>query len=215
MRDTGVGIPAEMLAAVFDLFTQVDRSLDRSQGGLGIGLTLVRRLVEMHGGTVEATATGRGRGASSWSGCRCWARRRRRRRPRRPGGPRRAGCLRVLVVDDNVDAADSLAALLRLAGHEIRVAHDGPGALEAAAAFRPEVVVLDIGLPGLAATRWPGGCGRTRTCRGVPGGGDRLRPGGGPGAGAAAGFDHHLVKPVAFAELLKLLTPPVAAPAGR
>jgi CheY-like chemotaxis protein len=201
---------------VFELFTQVDRSLDRSQGGLGIGLTLVKRLVTKHGGTVEAYSDGPGRGSEFVVRLPVLGEVPPAAAAPPAGRPAAGGCLRVLLVDDNTDGADSLAALVRLAGHEARVAHDGPGALEAAAAFRPQVVVLDIGLPGLtgyevarrlradpdlagAALVAVTGYGRDE---------DRERA-------RAAGFDHHLVKPVAFAELLGLLTPKITAPAGR
>jgi signal transduction histidine kinase len=149
VTDTGMGIPADMLPKVFDLFTQVGKHLDRAQGGLGIGLSLVRKLVEMHGGEVTAESAGPGRGSTFTV--------------RVPLGPAPAGAAgaggppspshsrrrRVLVVDDNVDAAESLAMLLGLLGHETAVAHTGPDALRQAPAFRPDVVVLDIGLPGM------------------------------------------------------------------
>jgi signal transduction histidine kinase/DNA-binding response OmpR family regulator len=150
VRDSGVGIPPDMLASVFELFTQVDRSLDRAQGGLGIGLTLVRRLVEMHGGRVEARSDGPGQGSEflvrlpalttakppeySSKGVAIPA-----------IGLRR----RVLVVDDNTDGAESLALLLQLAGHEVRIAHNGPQALDSVESFAPQLVLLDIGLPGM------------------------------------------------------------------
>jgi PAS domain S-box-containing protein len=148
VRDTGVGIPPDMLGKVFDLFTQVDRSLARSEGGLGIGLTLVKNLVELHGGTVGAYSEGPGKGSefvvrlpvlptpqAPDAG------------PAEPAPGRAPPPRRVLVVDDNADAADSLAMLLRVDCHEVRTAHDGPTALETAEWFRPEVVFLDIGLP--------------------------------------------------------------------
>jgi PAS domain S-box-containing protein len=151
VRDTGIGIPADLLGRVFDLFVQGDRSLARTQGGLGIGLTLVRKLVELHGGTVEARSAGPGRGSEFIV-----------RLPTLPAGePAPAGAaladgaagreagLRVLVVDDNVDAAESLALMLRLWGDEVLTVHDGPAALLAAAAQRPDVVLLDIGMPGM------------------------------------------------------------------
>jgi CheY-like chemotaxis protein len=206
VRDTGVGIPPEVLPRVFDLFTQADRSLDRSQGGLGIGLTLVRRLVELHGGRVEAYSGGPGQGsefvvrlpapaaapgpapASSSDGT--------------PGGETR----RVLIVDDNTDAADSLAAVLRLRGHEVQTVNDGPASLDAAAAFRPEVVLLDIGLPGLngyevARRLRQDDATRQAKLIAVTGYGqdeDRARS-------SEAGFDRHLVKPVEPGEILRLL----------
>ena len=153
---------AEMLSRVFDLFTQVDHSLDHSQGGLGLGLTLVRSLVEMHGGTVQALSEGPNRGSefivrlpilpaatataiaeprtgrSSGSPSIC-------AQEDRACAPSR----RVLVVDDNVSSAQSLAMVLKLEGYDVQVAHDGAVVLEAARTFRPEVVLLDIGLPGM------------------------------------------------------------------
>jgi PAS domain S-box-containing protein len=147
VRDTGIGITPELLPRIFDLFTQAARSLARSQGGLGIGLTLVHRLVEMHGGTVEAySALGQGSefvvrlpmAVSPTSQPPSPA-----EEIAEPTGP----SLRVLVVDDNVDAAQSLAMLLKDSGHQVRMAHTGPTALEAALDYRPNVVLLDIGLP--------------------------------------------------------------------
>src|SRR5262249_34073123 len=151
VRDTGIGIAAEMLPRIFDLFVQAERRLDRAQGGIGIGLTLVKKLVELHGGGGEATSPGLGPGsevtvrlpalAETRSGTPA---------PAAPEGgaapvPRR----RILVVDDNQDAADSLALLLRLAGQDARAAYDGPSALAQAREFEPEVVFLDIGMPGM------------------------------------------------------------------
>jgi signal transduction histidine kinase/DNA-binding response OmpR family regulator len=199
VRDSGIGIPPEMLANIFDLFTQVDRSLDRSQGGLGIGLTLVRRLVELHGGTVRATSAGLQQGSEFTV-----------RLPAVAGVPgleasrngagttaRHGRCLRMLVVDDNADAADSLAICLRLTGHEIRVAYDGATALNLATEFVPEVVLLDIGLPEMDGyeiarrIRADERLGRPVLIA-VTGYGqetDRART-------REAGFDYHLVKPV-------------------
>ncbi|HEY7426719.1 MAG TPA: ATP-binding protein, partial [Gemmataceae bacterium] len=156
VRDTGVGIPAEMLPKVFDLFTQVDRAIDRSLGGLGIGLTLVRRLTELHGGTVEAFSRGPGQGSEFVV-----------RLPRAPDekpahpivGQGEKNALadaspatrrRLLVVDDNKDSANSLAMLLRLLGNDVDTAHDGEQALQAVADYRPDAVLLDIGLPGMS-----------------------------------------------------------------
>ncbi len=146
--DTGVGIPKEMLPRVFELFTQVNPEIDRTKGGLGIGLTVVRRLTEKHGGTVSATSDGLGKGTeftvrlprSTDSAGRDL---RTARVTRPPRG------LRVLVVEDNVDAASAVSQLLAQAGCDTKVAHDGPAALEAADACRPQVALLDIGLPGL------------------------------------------------------------------
>jgi PAS domain S-box-containing protein len=149
VRDNGIGIPREMLPRVFELFAQVDRSMERSEGGLGIGLTLVQRLVEMHGGAVEARSDGPGTGSEfivrlpvaahiAAAGPAAGA--------GQGGAP---APRRILIVDDNRDAADSLGMLLRLMGNEIHTAHDGLQAVEAAASFRPEVVLLDIGLPKL------------------------------------------------------------------
>jgi signal transduction histidine kinase len=202
VRDNGVGIPADMLFAVFDLFTQVDRSLDRSQGGLGIGLTLVKRLVELHGGRVQAFSPGPNQGSEFVVRLPALA-----LAPARlatvngasaaKGGPGRPAARRVLVVDDNADAACSLALLLRLSGHEVKVCHDGPAALEAAASYRPEVVLLDIGLPGMD------GYAVARRLRALPGPGPALLAAlTGYGQeddirrSREAGFDQHLVKPV-------------------
>ena len=146
-----MGIAPEMLPRIFDLFTQEGRSLSRSQGGLGIGLTLVKNLVEMHGGSVTARSEGLGRGSEFVVRLPAPA-------VTAPAGPQEdrgasgAGCSRrrILVVDDNVDAAHALARLLtRLYGQEVRVANDGPEALRIAEEFRPEVILLDIGLPGM------------------------------------------------------------------
>jgi signal transduction histidine kinase len=207
VRDNGVGIPGEMLSTVFNLFTQADRSLDRSQGGLGIGLTLVKRLVEMHGGSVEARSAGTGQGSEFVV-----------RLPALAGGEVRAGAAAggnapelsgapcgVLLVDDNVDAAESLAILLRLGGCAVRVAHDGPSALAAARACPPEFVVLDIGLPGMD------GYEVARRLRAEPATRDAVLvalTGYGRDEDQTrsreAGFDHHFIKPVDFAELQKV-----------
>jgi CheY-like chemotaxis protein len=195
VQDNGIGISPEMLPRVFDVFSQAERSLDRSQGGLGLGLTLVQRLTEMHGGAVEAHSEGLGRGSEF-----------RVRLPQAhvPGGAARAmpdsraaiPLRRILVVDDNADAVNSLAQLLRLEGHEVRTAYDGPGAVETAKAFRPHVAILDIGLPGL------NGHEVARQLRQA--GLEELVLIAVTGYGQAqdrrhtleAGFDHHLVKPI-------------------
>ncbi|WP_292456034.1 ATP-binding protein [Methylibium sp.] len=149
VRDTGIGIAADMLPRVFDLFTQIDRDRGRSQGGLGIGLSLVKSLVGMHGGSVEAASAGPGHGAEFTV-----------RLPLAPAGLQAEAAnadsaaatpsaQRVLVVDDNVDAADSLGVLLEFMGASVKVVHDGPAALAAVQTHRPGVVLLDIGMPGM------------------------------------------------------------------
>ena len=151
VRDTGIGIAPDLLPRVFDLFTQAERSLDRSQGGLGIGLTLVRRLVELHDGSVSVSSPGVGRGSEFT------VRLPASPAPVDPNGehpgpgtvPAETTPKRVLVVDDNEDGARLLARLLRASGHHAELAHDGPTALDAAIATPPDVVFLDIGLPGM------------------------------------------------------------------
>jgi len=206
--DNGVGIPAEMLPKIFDLFTQVDGSLSRSNGGLGIGLALVRTLVEMHGGRVTATSGGLGKGSEFavklpvLEG----AAGREMTTSLKPG-ERSGQPLRVLVVEDNIDAGDSLSMLLRLYGHEVLVARTGPSALEIAESFHPALVLLDIGLPGMdgyeVARRLRANPATTRTTLCAltgytPYEGDRFRP-------QQSGFDHHFVKPVSLDSLLGLL----------
>ncbi|MGH7130113.1 MAG: hybrid sensor histidine kinase/response regulator, partial [Planctomycetaceae bacterium] len=150
VRDDGIGMAPDLLPHVFDLFTQADKSLDRTEGGLGIGLALVKSLVEMHRGTVEAHSDGIGRGsefvvrlplASETAA--------ERETAPSPSKAAATGSLRILVVDDNVDGARMSAMLLRSWGHEVRVAHDGPNALQRAAGFRPQLILLDIGLPDM------------------------------------------------------------------
>jgi two-component system CheB/CheR fusion protein len=211
VRDTGAGIPSELLPRVFDLFVQGERSLDRSHGGLGIGLTLVRSLVERHGGTVSAASEGPGRG-SEFAVLLPLAGPAAEAGPTAPetadGAPRSS---RILLVEDNRDAAAALAELLGIWGHEVRVAYDGQGALEAAQALPPEMVLLDIGLPGMD------GYEVARLLRGLPGlarativaltgygqESDRKRS-------ERAGIDHHLVPPV-DKELLRRLAGEVRA----
>ncbi len=212
VKDTGIGMPAEMLPRVFDMFTQVEPSLDRSQGGLGIGLTLVQRLVQLHGGAVEAHSDGLGMG-SEFVVRLPIARARDGEKAAAPAGARdgekpvalRAG-YRILVVDDNQDAADSLAVLLRMSGNEVHTARDGLEAVGAAAAFEPDVVLLDIGLPKL------NGYEAARRIREERGDGIVLIALTGWGQeehrrrSKEAGFDHHLTKPVEFEALQQLLS---------
>jgi len=207
VSDNGMGIAPHMLPRVFDLFAQADHTLDRSEGGLGIGLTLVKCLVKLHGGSVEAISAGLGKGSEFVV---------RLPVPRAvtghsvngtpPAAKAAAPGRRILVVDDNGDAVDSLALLLSLQGHEVRTARDGPAALEVAAVFRPEVVLLDIGLPQMdgyeVANRLRGQVGLKKVLLvAVTGYGqeeDRRRT-------AEAGFDAHLVKPADPAVLIRLL----------
>jgi two-component system, chemotaxis family, CheB/CheR fusion protein len=193
VRDTGIGMDSEFVPHLFELFTQAPRSLDRTGGGLGLGLPLVERVVELHGGTVQASSPGRGRGSefvvtlprmSERRGARDGA-------DGRIGGPR----CRILVVDDEEDSAAMLATILSIEGHESRAVYDGPSALEVARTFRPEVVLLDLGLPDMD------GYEIARRLReehdhdqllivaltGYQKDQERLE---------SAGFDHHLLKPL-------------------
>ncbi|HKD36162.1 MAG TPA: response regulator, partial [Pirellulales bacterium] len=205
IKDTGLGIPQPMLHRVFELFMQVDPSLDRAQGGLGIGLTVVRRLAELHGGSVSATSEGPGRGSEFTV-----------RLPlveapaeiaaseRKPGHPIKP--LRVLVVDDNHDTAKSLAMLLGTNGHSVEVAHDGYGAIDKAHEFQPDVILLDLGLPGIDGykvaqrLRADDQFKNTRliALSGYGQAQDRQRS-------AEVGFDQHLVKPIDFASLSRAI----------
>jgi signal transduction histidine kinase len=207
IRDSGIGIPAEMLGRVFDLFVQLNRTIDRSQGGLGIGLTLVRRLVELHGGTVEAHSEGLGKGSEFVVRLPILKELPPALQVNGIGAARGVSTgRRVLVVDDNIDAAQTLALLLRVSGHVVRMAHDGPSGLAAAQEWLPEFVLLDIGLPGIdgyeVARRLRGEAESSKiTLIAVSGYGqdeDRRRS-------AEAGFDEHLVKPVEPTALQRLL----------
>jgi PAS domain S-box-containing protein len=206
VRDNGIGISGDMLPRIFEMFTQVDRSLERSQGGLGIGLTLVRRLVDLHDGTIEARSDGPDQGSEFV--VRLPLIQPLLESPSKEDGSRIAALSgsRILVVDDNRDSADSLGMLLRLKGNEIRTANDGLEAVEVAETFLPELVLLDIGLPKLngydVARRireqpW----GRDVTLVALTGWGqdeDRRRS-------QEAGFNFHMVKPVEFSALERLL----------
>lgn len=206
VRDNGVGIQAEMLPRIFDMFTQAERSPDRRQGGLGIGLTLVRSLVHMHSGAVEARSEGPGRGAEFL--VRLPLAEERRRFPRRSDqsfATLTPEC-RVLVVDDNRDAAESLGTLLEMIGAEVRVEYDGPRALAALDKYKPTVALLDLGMPGMdgfevARRIQEHPAGHDVTLIAMTGWGqeeDRRRT-------SRAGFDHHLVKPADITELQQLL----------
>jgi PAS domain S-box-containing protein len=208
VSDDGIGIAPELLPRIFDLFMQGDGGLARTEGGLGVGLTLARRIAEMHGGSIQAQSGGIGHGATFIV----------RlplldpapvpvpEHPSAPGGAARTRARNVLVVDDNRDAADSVAALLGLRGHRVHIAYEGPGALALAAEHAPEVVLLDIGLPGmdgyeiaqrlraLAQTRHA----RIVALTGYGQDEDRRRS-------AEASFDAHLVKPVDYATLYALI----------
>lgn len=209
VADNGIGLPPPMLESVFGMFTQMDRRLEKSSGGLGIGLSLAKRLVEMHGGTIEAFSEGEGRG-SEFSV----------RLPIattavRDSDPKTASSTtaelahphRVLIVDDNVDAADLLTQVLEMSGHEVLTAYDGEVGIKAARDFLPSVVLCDIGMPTMngyevarriRAEPW----GMNTVLVALTGFGqeeDRRRT-------ADAGFDHHLIKPIESATLIKLMT---------
>ena len=206
VRDTGMGIPSDVLPRIFELFIQGNRSLDRALGGLGIGLTLSRKLVEMHGGTIAAASEGPGRGSEFIVTLPAAPEAPAPRAAAGPAAQVRQLSLRVLVVDDSQDAADMLATLLVMAGHEVRTAYSGPAALEAAAAFRPDAVVLDIGLPGLDGYQVAERLRRDPALKdalliAASGYGqeeDKRRS-------REAGFDHHLVKPVDLRKLQEIL----------
>jgi CheY-like chemotaxis protein len=149
VTDTGVGIPPELLPKVFDMFTQLDHSLDRARGGLGIGLALARRLIEMHGGTIEACSEGTGRGSAFTIRLPVVAQgpieEKGRDRARHAQG--RAAPRRILIAEDDQDAAEMLRMMLAYTGHEVRVAADGIQAAALAEEFRPHVALIDIGMP--------------------------------------------------------------------
>lgn len=210
VRDDGAGIAPDVLPRVFDMFVQEGRLQKQAPGGLGIGLALVRQIVKLHGGTIEAHSAGPGTGAEFVV-----------RLPLAAPGtsaapepvPAGSPCRRVLVVDDNEGVAKSFSWVLSAEGHEVAVAHDGPSAVEQVRAFRPDVVVLDLGLPGAS------GCEVARAVRALPEGqgltlvavtgwggeADRLQT-------RAAGFDYHLTKPVDYRALTEILA--AVAPRG-
>ena len=207
VTDTGIGIPADKLPTLFEMFSQVEGALSRSQGGLGIGLCLVKRLVEMHGGSIEAKSGGLGQGSEFVVRLPIVVERTYPRPASHDGDKAKSTSdLRILVVDDNRDAAESLAMLLKFMGNNVHTAHDGEEAVAAAGKFRPDVVLCDIGLPklnGYQACRqmkeqaWD----KKMILIAVTGWGnddDRRRS-------EEAGFDHHMVKPVDPQALMKLL----------
>jgi two-component system CheB/CheR fusion protein len=207
VRDTGIGIPKDVLPKVFDMFMQVDRATNRSQGGLGIGLTLVRSLVELHSGSVSAQSDGPGTGSEFVVRLPLAKAEAKSQRPHEPLAPARAlPFRRILVVDDNVDSAATLGMLLKFLGADVQTANDGRAALDAIGKYKPDVVLLDIGMPGMdgfevakqirthnefdnitliALTGWGQEDDRRRT--------------------REAGFDHHLVKPADISALQALL----------
>lgn len=210
VRDTGIGMSPDLLARAFDLFAQGDRSIARSEGGLGIGLTLVQKLAELHGGSVTASSDGVGKGSEftvrlpAWDGAPSQKPRAEDALPRlaRPNS-------RVLVVDDNADTVRGLAKLLTLLGHDVKTAHDGQTAIELANAHKPEIVLLDIGLPGVNGYEVAKRLRVEASCKealiiAVSGYGqeeDRRRS-------REAGFDHHLVKPLDYDVLMSLFAIP-------
>lgn len=221
VRDDGIGVPPAMLPRLFDIFTQVDQSLERSQGGLGIGLSLVKALVELHGGRVEAKSEGLGRGAEFVVVLRlAEGVPSPQRAPIQPPEPPSIATpqrprLRILIVDDNHDGADTLARVLAIMGNETRAAYDGAEALDVADSFRPDVVLLDLGLPLLNGFE---ACQQLRErawCKNVTivavtgWGQEQIRR-----RSEEAGFDHHVVKPVDPTALLELLTDASPASSG-
>jgi signal transduction histidine kinase len=206
IRDDGIGIPPEKLPEMFRIFSQGDRSLARSEGGLGIGLTVAQKLSEMHGGSVEARSEGPGKGSEFI------VRLPRARPPKEPGTNARGTLhssgrgFRILIVDDNVETARGMERLLKLLGNDARTVYNGRAAIETARTFGPDFVLLDIGLPGMdgyevAATLRSDSIHKDTVIIAVSGYGqeeDKRRS-------LAAGFNHHLVKPVDFDALIALL----------
>jgi len=202
--DTGLGIPADKLATIFEMFSQVDQSVEKSAGGLGIGLALVRGLVDMHGGRIEAASGGAGQGTEM-----------RVTLPRVKDGPEPVvrpelaavpmAPRRILVADDNQDSADSLVTLLQMVGHEARAVYDGASAVEIAGRLQPDIVLLDLGMPRVsgheAALRIRQGPASGAALVALTGWGDeRTRQ-----RTREEGFDAHLTKPVDFQQLLEVL----------
>jgi len=209
VSDSGIGLDPDVLPTLFQMFAQIHSPIDRTEGGLGIGLALVRGLVALHGGTVDATSAGAGQGSTfiiRLPGARLGAGKSRNEESdpgiRMAGGPIR----RILVADDNVDAAESLALLIRMWNHEVCVAQTGPAALEIAQRDRPDVCILDIGMPGMS------GYEVARRIRSQPWGRETVLfalTGWGQSEdverATAAGFNEHMTKPVDLERLARLL----------
>ncbi|HJS80910.1 MAG TPA: PAS domain S-box protein [Vitreimonas sp.] len=208
VRDTGRGIDPEFIASIFGMFVQGRHAASRSQGGLGVGLALARAIIELHHGTIEARSEGAGKGSEFIIKLPVEAARPAiaPAQPKRPANGRASVARRVLVVDDIVDAAAMLAALIRQLGHEVEIVHDGSAALRAVEGYRPEVILLDIGMPGMNGFEV---AQRLRELRRVP----RLRIVAVTGWGKPedrqrsreAGFDMHLIKPVELSEIQQAL----------
>jgi PAS domain S-box-containing protein len=204
VKDAGIGIPPEKLPEMFRLFSQADHSSARSEGGLGIGLTIVKSLVEMHGGSITAHSEGPGKGSEFV--VRLPAAEQSAATPTTKGPTEAGRTLRILIVDDNVDTVKGLAILLELNGHDVATAHNGPEAIAAAQAHGPDLILLDIGLPGMDGYEVVKRLRQLPCCQdsvivAASGYGqeeDHHRT-------KAAGFDHHLVKPIDFDALSSLL----------
>ncbi|WP_406698787.1 ATP-binding protein [Singulisphaera sp. Ch08] len=210
VKDDGVGIAPERIPQMFELFTQGDRTLARSEGGLGIGLTIVKTLVEMHGGTVTAASAGPGQGSMFRVTLPSLAQEiRPARAPATPKSDRKTQLRRLLIVDDNEDTVKCMARLLRLKGHEVATASTGLEAVERVSDFKPEIVLLDIGLPGMDGYQVAQKLRAEKACKdlliiAISGYGqeeDRRRS-------TSSGFDHHLVKPIDHDALLSLIDGP-------
>jgi len=201
VRDGGAGIPADVLPRVFEPFVQADRSLERSRGGLGIGLTLVKKIVELHQGQVSAQSEGVGRGSLFAIRLPAIAAAGPVAAPPAPAAAMLVFPVRILVVDDNVDAAESLAMLLQTDGHVVAMAHNGMDAVQRVESWRPDVVVLDIGLPGMngyevaQVLRQRDECPALIAVTGYGQAADTRRA-------LDAGFRFHLVKPVDARDLM-------------
>lgn len=211
VRDNGIGIPAEALGSVFNMFSQLEPALERAKGGLGIGLALVRGIVELHGGTIRADSAGAGKGSEFTLRLPLVAETVREQGPQ-SGGPVDTA-LRVMVVDDNQDAAETLSMALGLFGCEVRVAHDAGDALDVAAGFMPQLALLDIGLPDM------NGYELARRLRGMPGlGYTTLIATTGWGQekdrelAFEAGFNHHMTKPIDLEHVRRLLAAAASGP---